>query len=65
MAKKAWLERVKRGPKVQVRGYYAASAAAQPRYAAQVQAVPHLFRELRCAGDSGVRKASCRSGDTR
>ncbi len=43
MAKRTWMEKVKRKPKFKVRGYYRCQRCGRSRGTPQVQAVPHLF----------------------
>src|SRR5206468_10551105 len=60
MAKKAWLERVKRGPKFKVRGYYRCQRCGRSRGTLRKFKLCRIcFRELALRGEiPGVRKAS-------
>src|SRR5207249_7503071 len=60
MAKKAWMERVKRGPKFKVRGYYRCQRCGRSRGTLRKFKLCRIcFRELALRGEiPGVRKAS-------
>jgi small subunit ribosomal protein S14 len=58
MAKKAWIERVKKGPKFKVRGYYRCQRRSRGTLR-KFKLCRICFRELALRGEiPGVRKAS-------
>ena len=61
MAKKAWMERVKRGPKFKVRGYYRCQRCGRSR-----GTLRKFKLSLRCAGRfPACAKPAGKAGDTR